>query len=309
MDATSIELSCASALGYLARHQHASGYWLEYELPVGMSDAWVTALVGFSCAELATSFSGATGAMAGRLAHEASDWLENERAYDVGWGFNGRTGPDADSTAWALRLLGALRRPLRPSDVQFLLEHWIEGSGFATYRRKDAWGNAHADVTANVALALPAPLRDLRRASIADAVMSSRQANGAWPAYWWRTWHYSAAINLELLATWRMLQPHPLCVDTSETGSLHSTFDVACALLASCFVEGCGGVASVLADAIVSRQTAAGNWTGGDDLRVTDSNCYEPWLVAAGARYSETRHLVTTAVVLRALLRYSKSAP
>src|SRR6185503_10172256 len=80
-------------------------------------------------------------------ATHAGAWLTSVRPYTAGWGFNAATGPDADSTAYALCLLREVGQAAAPADEAWLQDRWLPGRGFATYDRLDNWGLAHPDVT------------------------------------------------------------------------------------------------------------------------------------------------------------------
>src|SRR5437868_2631287 len=89
---SAVEAACA----YLLTRQHADGRFIDYALPVGPSDEWVSAVAGLALAE-----AGAHGWHAGAVegAHRAAAWLARVRHPRAGWGFNRRTEADADSTA------------------------------------------------------------------------------------------------------------------------------------------------------------------------------------------------------------------
>ncbi|HMB55517.1 MAG TPA: hypothetical protein VKU40_19515, partial [Thermoanaerobaculia bacterium] len=112
------------------------------DLPVGAATEWVTAYAGLALAAASTWRPEAAPA-----AHRAADFLVERRSYAAGWGYNSKTGPDADSTGLALRLLRATGRPPAAADLSWLLARWRDG-GFATYPRDDAWGEPHPCVTA-----------------------------------------------------------------------------------------------------------------------------------------------------------------
>lgn len=173
---------------YLCERQHADGMWRDYALEPGPSDAWVTAVAGCALARVATRASPASIDRARRALLAA--------VRPEGWGYNGTTACDADSTAWAVRLLGrggaALSR---------YLDEGGRAHTFADAVRFGTWAGAHADVTAVAGLALAetgAPrwiVRQMRRATLDD-----QQPGGSWRAFWWAHDAYATARNLELLA-------------------------------------------------------------------------------------------------------------
>jgi hypothetical protein len=298
MQRSAARASCRAALRYLAREQQPAGCWIDYRLPVGASDQWVTGLVGFACADAARRLGLTASDGIHSVSARAAEWLAGSRTYAEGWGFNGRTGPDADSTAWALRLQRAIGLPVREQDVAFLRAHWIDGAGFATYRRDDAWGDAHADVTPVVMLALTADARRPPRSAAMTAIVRARLADGTWPSYWWRTGHYSTAANVELLCD---LEPDLALAEPIAIHPIVTSFDAAGALLTACFAGSPASLRARLAAGLVAAQNDDGGWPGGEHLRVTDPACRRPWIASIGRFYRDGRGLITTAACVRAL--------
>jgi hypothetical protein len=290
-----IERAIQRAIAYLAGRQHRDGHWQDFALPVGCSDAWVTAYVGHAL--------GSGGDERGRAcACAGAAWLVGHRAYPAGWGFNAHTGPAADSTAWALRLLDSAGLALAADDVAWLLARWQRDGGFATYDSDDNWGVAHPDVTPVALLALPKDVRRKLRPHPIEVILRRRSPDGTWPAYWWRACHYSTYWNSMALAElWPELVPAPLRVATTETHGVHSAFDLAHVVAIAALGAPASPLARTLAQELVALQRSDGSWPGGDDLRVTDPACACPWERAAGARYRERQGLLTTASALRAL--------
>ena len=99
-----IDSAIDASTTYLLNQQAADGHWEDYSLPVGPSDAWVTAYVGLALGHV-TPHTGAAAAPS--AAKRAARWLVTNRPYAAGWGYNGRTRPDADSTAHVIALLQA----------------------------------------------------------------------------------------------------------------------------------------------------------------------------------------------------------
>src|SRR3712207_6308155 len=131
-----------AAIDYLLLRQATDGHWEDFDLPTGRSDAWVTAYVGLVLAHAAPDWPEAGGAT-----RRAASWLARTRPYPVGWGYNASTGPDADSTSYALLLLRAAGLAARDDDEKWLLSLWRPGEGFATYPGPEGWAHAHPDVT------------------------------------------------------------------------------------------------------------------------------------------------------------------
>jgi hypothetical protein len=285
---------------FLAASQMPDGRWIDYRLPVGSSDGWVTAYVSLAMAQAAKATSVRTAADA---ALRGATWLAHSRSYALGWGFNSQTGPDADSTAWALRALAVTGMAIDPADVDFLLGHWTPPGGVATYRSGPAhWGDPHPDVTPVALLALPAGPAQIVMDRTLRFVGASREPGGAWPAYWWSTTHYSTLLNVELLASFgRLVGDEGPVVTAVPTQRVTSAVDLACVLHAATLVwdpEAIQGLAATL----IRLQKPSGAWPPSRVLRVTDPE----WSVASrvsprGVLYADLGGVYTTATAVRAL--------
>ncbi|MGD9934344.1 MAG: hypothetical protein AB7T37_11575 [Dehalococcoidia bacterium] len=286
-----------SAAGYLLAGQAADGHWSDYQLPVGESDAWVTAYVAVALTRLRVQQAAGVGA----AVQAAVRWLIANPAHPAGWGYNAATGPDADTTAHVLHLLKAASTPhdVR-ADETWLLGMWRPAGGFATYPRDDAWGRPHPDVTPVAFLALSEPARRALRPAVVEVLSASRDEFGGWPSYWWRTAHYATlqaarAIKQDGL---ELAAPAPI-VHESGTRAIYGDFDLAC--LAGIAAVGGHAAAAGLAAALVSRQMVDGSWPGSLSLRVTDPECEQPWLHPLGRLYTDQHGYITTATALRVL--------
>lgn len=287
------------AVEFLLRSQRSDGRFCDYDLPVGVADAWVTAVAGLALAAAGRRLGNRHGIAA---AENAADWLFQHRAYPAGWGFNERTGPDADSTAHAILLLSETHRDVPPADIAWLLAKQRPDGGFATYDGPDRWAASHPDVTPIVYLALPATEREKVRDPICASIMRARHPDGTWPAYWWRTCHYSTYWNLVLLDELGMRAPAPgPVVSESSTHAVHTTFDLAYVTGIAHLSQRDETVTGQLEQLLLKRQNGDGSWSGGPNLRVTDSNCAEPWIVPRGQLYTDINNVLTTATCVRVL--------
>lgn len=300
----SILLAIRQAATFLVRQQHSDGYWEDYMLPVGISDAWVTGYVGYALAEASVVVPLRSTLYA---ALKAAMWLTTTRPYPAGWGFNGITGADADSTACAVRLIQAVGMTLHDSDIEFMLSRLIPGSGFSTFDGPGFWGIAHPDVTANVFLSLPDVHRNAIQQQIIDYLFTSRLQDGMWPSYWWRTCHYSTLLNSEVLTLLGMECAIQLpVVQDDETHAIHSDFDLACVAGVLGFYRVDQVSLRSIVDILISRQKKDGAWQGDDNLRVTHPECQAPWIQPQGQLYADLRGLITTATALRVLILATK---
>ncbi len=294
-----VRTALASGINYLLGCQAEDGRWEDYRLPTGASDAWVTAYVGFVLLRV-TEPGIVQDARA--AARQAARWLSLHRPYPAGWGYNGITGPDTDSTALGLRLLKGAGQLTHPGDEEWLRARWQPGGGFATYTGPAAWGIAHVDVTPDAYLALGATGQEELRDELITYLLHRRLPNGTWPAYWWRSNLYSTRACLELLVA---LDARDVLVEIEDGGTIaiKSEFEMALALEIAVLSAGHQGIVGELAEELTRRQLQNGGWRGGDNLRVTDPKCYAPWEHPVGKLYRDDRGLLTTATAVRALGR------
>lgn len=260
-----VEWAIERAAGYLREMQHEDGHWSDYELPVGASDQWVTAFAGSAMAPVDRE-----------AAERAADWLLTRRTYAAGWGFNGITGPDADSTAFAIDLLDALHREVPSRDREFLLRHWRDG-GFATYDTDDAWGMPHADVT-------PLAFRSAGDESLRPHLELGERA------YWWESPHYASYMAASILGV------------TSEPSQAPAPgdFDLACAAGVECHRR--SDAREPLLRTLLAHQRGDGSWPGSPSLRVPEQTCRDPWNDPSVPRYTDHAGVITTAMALRVLV-------
>lgn len=182
---------------FLLAHQDAEGMWRDYDLEPGRSEAWTTACVGWALERPPAAESSRDA-----LARGAAALLRIRKPQ--GWSYNRETAVDADSTAWAIRLLAALDAFGELSPVEFLLPFLNPGGGARTFlsaERFGSWGAVHSDVTPVVGLALiaaAAPRQVVE--TVREAVLAARVPNSGWNAFWWSCDAYATAQNLELLA-------------------------------------------------------------------------------------------------------------
>lgn len=222
------------------------------------------------------------------------------RPYPAGWGYNRVTGPDADSTAMSLKLHDAAGLPRLPEDEAWLLERWLPGGGVATYPGAGAWATAHNDVTAIAFMAFPERERTARIQELTGYLHRTRQPDGTWPSYWWRTAHYATFYTGCLIRDLALAVPLPLLVvDQREGYAVESALDLA-------LVVGIAGLIrhralGELTKLLLSSQCEDGRWDGGPNLRVTSPTCWQPWRVPRGTLYVDEEGLITTATAIRVL--------
>ncbi|ESA38706.1 squalene-hopene cyclase [Leptolyngbya sp. Heron Island J] len=291
-----LEAALTDGVRYLCALQDQDGHWADYQLPVGVSDQWITAYVGLALARVGNYWKNKTALLA---AERAADWLCSERSYPAGWGYNATTGPDADSTAMAIGLLRELGRLIQPEDQSFLYDHWRVEGGLATYDGPQAWGVAHWDVTPFGYLGLNSEQQNELRDSFMTALKANLTENGMWRAYWWRNPYYSTFLTLEVLAELGIQEPEQEREDNRF--EVTNPFDLAC-------VIGIHHLRAIPSDwqrsplrGLLNWQQNDGRWLGHPNLRVTDDSCFEPWDKPIGEYYTDHAATVTTATVIRVL--------
>jgi len=186
-----------SAVGnMLARRQDKDGFWRDFLLKPGPSEAWSTAWTGWGLSHVSPTPK-TTSAI-----HGASRALMHCMQSD-GWGYNSLTETDADSTAWVLRLI-SMTSPSAARHALPALARFIDPCG-ETHTFSDArrgkWSDAHADVTAVAGLAC------IEAGANRELIMRIRQAmlqraQLAWPppCYWWATEAYGLTWTIAFLA-------------------------------------------------------------------------------------------------------------
>ena len=266
---------------------------------------WTTAYVGYRLASLCGT---RHETLAPALARAAA-WLQSTTLPGGGWGYSAVAGCDADSTALAIIFLRSVGKELPAGAVATLVRHQQDDGGFATFtpeRSHGAWIVSHPDVTATA-------LGALARLECADTAESlnrglrylwqHRATDEMWRSYWWTSPLYATEAVSACLAA--LDQPLP-AAELGETLSAWrdcSVFDAALRLL---MLERIGAAGSEATRECVltlqQTQLADGGWPSAAELRLTDRQVYEPWLIAnSGPVFLDERRLFTTVTAMSAL--------
>ncbi|HEX6545167.1 MAG TPA: hypothetical protein VF023_02590 [Bryobacteraceae bacterium] len=184
-----VENAVHSGVQFLLSLQDKDGFWREYNLAPGASEAWSTAWVGW-CLLADGMPPGTRGACL-----RAADALASCRVKD-GWGYNRKTGPDADTTAWVLRFLSGISG--RQNVAQWLSPFIDPSGGVHTFQEPafGSWSDAHDDVAANAGLAL---WNDPSSRGLAKSIRSRLLQGFPWQTFWWSTQVYGIAWGLRFL--------------------------------------------------------------------------------------------------------------
>ncbi|MEU7872419.1 hypothetical protein [Dactylosporangium sp. NPDC049140] len=286
----------ARGVEHLRRLQHPGGSWSDFMVAVGCSDTWVTGYAGTALAAAANAqhLPPPVRAAAAEGADAAAGWLLGAAGPGGVWGYNRGVAPDADSTAWAVRLLAARGRPVPPPALAFLAAHET-GTGYRTYRdvaRTRRWSEPTPDVSA-AALLAQHEAGVLDRAALADGflrlVAGWQKPPGRWTSIWWAEDGYPTVLALEAwaLAGRPGLTPVPAPVRPPVTAFGHALW-----LQALVLTDAPADAAPLLA-----AERPGGGWAGDAELLVPD-----PSGGGLTERSIDSRGVFTTATALRALL-------
>ncbi len=224
----------------------------------------------------------------------------------AGWGYNRHTAADADSTAWACRVLTALSsRHDLPQAA--LLQQFIHPDGssqtFAGKERFGSWAGYHADVQPMIGnalvrlfavtndAALPAIIRLMR----ACCILSAKPEG--WTSFWWTTDAYAIACNLEFLQSSGGI-PATICKSAAnwlaDAALPQSAFEAAQYLMIALLT---GTDAEKHISCLVETQLEDGSWLSSGVLLVPPQ--FDKSNVAPA--YPDIRRLMSTAMALIAL--------
>lgn len=289
------------AAAFLLSNQDEDGFWRDYRLPPGRSEAWATAVVGLALSEAAPRIDGIEGACS-----RAVTALNAARTPD-GWGYNRNTAADADTTSWVTCFLRARGVTDLDHCRRVLLRH-VSRSGHArTFLdpRFGHWAAEHEDVTPLVGLALqacgcePEVLSALERAAAGSAL-----EHQGWKGFWWQNESYALAWNLEWLAARRALSDEVREIARAQLAHLPSTtsfLDAACRLRAEIHLFD-----ATLAESEIARSIVANRGALQESRELLVPPQHGAFAKHALVPYPDDRGLMTTACALLALTSWSR---
>jgi hypothetical protein len=282
------------------------GHWIDFALPVGEADAWVTAYVLHRIADVPPRV---LSYRARRQLAETLDWLCAARTSGGGWGYNASTGDDADSTALAILALRQHGRSVPPDALSVIRRCVADEGGVGTYPHGaapgQAWTSAVVDVTSSALAALSEHLTERERRASLDFLEREQCCDGTWRSFWWVTPLYATSGALEwwtgggpparpvprvaeLQATLRRFRP----MGAFET-----------AMLITCLRHlGHPQPADSFGRQLLHEQRSDGSWEPSAYLRLTHPDIAQPWsAIDAGPIFVDRQAAFTTATVLAAL--------
>ncbi|MET9286527.1 hypothetical protein [Nocardia beijingensis] len=294
----------AVACDFLVEHQDPDGYWRDYVMPPGRSDAWITGCVGLAV-DLATGLvppdTGRT-----RAVDRAVTTLREARRRG-GWGYNRRVRCDADSTSWVVRLL-AVRDPEPALPTGVLTKHITSTGAVRTYLLPEvsgSWADEHDEVAPMAGLALLALGDEATVGLIRAHVLNRHRECGRWEPFWWRSDAYVTAQNLTFLASsggippqvaaaeWQRL--NEACVPAGAGTEQESSFDTAQRLISAVRLHESDHV-DLLCEKLLAAQMPDGGWPASLALLLPDK-----WDSTTQV-FADDRRLLSTAMAVLALL-------
>jgi hypothetical protein len=293
------EKALAKGLEFLAQVRCGT-HWRDFRLPVGESDAWVTAFVLVQLAELAP---GRLAAPLRQAIEEALDWLEAARTPQGGWGYNGSVEDDADSTAWAILALRRHGRAIPPVAVRLLERCGRAGGGTGTYPDDSpygpGWKASLPDVRAVAAMALDKPAPETMVAPPPQALTSE----GLPAAYWWASPLYTCWTQIEWAARCGGARlPDQLRRSLLGYRTQNAWED---ALLVRCLLHIHPAGLEEPVQRLLAGQQRDGGWPASAWLRLARAEVLEPWrVIDAGPLYPDHNGVFTTAGAVAALGLY-----
>jgi hypothetical protein len=294
----SVHAAVCTGVDTLLLQQDRDGFWREFDLQPGASEGWTTAWVGW-CLNRAAVDPARRARIRDAYARAARRLCQSTGG---GWGYNGRTGPDADTTSWVLRFLNA--SGVRVDPVAHLARYIDAGGGVHTFREPGfgAWTDAHDDVAANAGLAL---LTVPRSRPITDRIR--RRLVGGFPGetYWWSTPTYGIAWTLRFLQA-----SGGVPVDVAARGGAwlsdlpasDSAFEIAHRIVSAAALGACPGAAFSLVNQLLDAAGPQG-WAGGSFLLVPPHEGGAP-----AAPNPERRALLTTSICVAVLSEWLAGA-
>jgi hypothetical protein len=287
-----VQSAIRKAVDALLEQQDKDGFWHEFDLKPGPSDAWTTAWVGWClCRTLGIDLR--QEARIRQSCRYAASVVWSSRAQG-GWGYNRSTGPDADTTAWVLRFLSSCGYRVDPTG--YLAPYVDPGGGVHTFRELDfgAWTDAHDDVAANAGLALATSSASRLIAPVRERLVQRFPI----VTYWWSTSTYGLAWCVRFLNASGGLPCKVRSLARSSIFNLQeseSAFEAAHQILAVLETEQSSTAALALVNRLLDLAGPQG-WEGSSCLLVPGRKEGEP-----SHPNPEVRALLTTSICARVL--------
>ncbi|WP_341228133.1 prenyltransferase/squalene oxidase repeat-containing protein [uncultured Arcticibacterium sp.] len=198
--AENIESAKEKGVQFLLESQLQSGFWIDFTLPAGKSDEWVTAYVGYYLSFFERE-------SVKESLQRAWLILKKRCRTGSGFGYNVLTPGDADSTIWAYLFSNRLSKNDDLHLQGILKLYFKDDNGVTTYLERDklqkltklgekasfsGWQSPHLCVTAAYALS--------GNKVALSAILNNQNEDGSLKSYWWATDEYATALATEAMA-------------------------------------------------------------------------------------------------------------
>lgn len=275
------------AAAFLLSKQDPDGFWRDYQLEVGSSDSWITAVVGnalFKTSGKCLELEKAVAALAGVRRKQ-------------GWGYNGLTACDADTTSAVIRFF-AVMNALDDINVAEMLDVYINPFNyrvrtFDSTKRFGSWAWEHDEVTPVAGMALWAAKEFNLAICIRQAVLSA----SIWHKFWWRCASYATARNLEFLNETGGIPEEVRIRETNKlekSDSFSSAFDLAQQISSKTLLKSDVSGTNLL----LEMQLSDGSWPPSAALLVPDQ-----YSGVEGHAEADNERLITTASAMLSILQ------
>jgi hypothetical protein len=293
-----------NALFFIIKSQKPDGKWVDFNLPIGESDVWVTAYVVYQMSfvhkEIQSQYSW------NKSRTNASNWLYMIEQRN-GWGYNSSADEDADSISFAILATLAAGRKVSRRCLDKLLSYFGDDGGASTYLTKSnegtAWIMSHPDVTPVALLALENNLSQDHYIKALDFIQRQQNSDGLWSSYWWISPLYATFFSLLWLIKNNESIPRKDALLKSlrrfnPVGAFETALCVDCLRLL-----GENKFYGMLQN-LLDLQQADGAWPSYPILRLTYPHVARPWMVLdSGPVYRDVRNIFATATVIGSLSR------
>jgi hypothetical protein len=225
-----------------------------------------------------------------------------------GWSYNRHTAADADSTAWACRVLAALGYgkglPLAGKLLPFI---HADGSSstFLGEERFGSWAGYHPDVQPMIGNAIvriyaadPDPALAVWIRRLREACILSAGPDG-WASFWWTTDAYAIATSLEFLQGSGGIPPAILDSVTrwlAGAGAPRSSFEAAQYLMIALLT---GNMEEQYLSLLIDTQLDDGSWPSSSVLLVPAQ--FNNGEKGQGPAFPDLRRIMSTAMALIAM--------
>jgi hypothetical protein len=290
-----VEEAIVSASQFLAARQDRDGYWRDYVLPPGRSEAWTTACVGYALSQGGQLRSSAKPV----LDHAAESLLLSRRP--EGWGYNRHTACDADTTAWVIRFLAQVDAMNGVFASELLFSYMAASGGIRTFGsqyRFGRWAGEHDEVAPLAGLALLAAGENHHASTIRSSILSRWEVEEGWKPFWWHNDAYVSAQSLTFLRQSGGIPKHIAADERSKLFQLpppESAFEMAQRLAAATHLVS-SSTSERFCNDLLTMQLIDGGWPSSLGLLVPSQGDS-----SEGKLFADDQRLLSTAMAVIAL--------